>query len=137
MPTLVDTNVLLDLFTNDPVWSDWSVTALSAASAGGLVINDIVYAELSVRFPSADEIDRALAEAAIEQLPMPRQALFLAAKAFQKYRSAGGSRTGVLPDFFIGAHALATGMPLLTRDAGRYGSYFPGIGLITPRTPPP
>ncbi len=83
MPTLVDTNVLLDLFTDDPVWSDWSVTALSAASAGGLVISDIVYAELSVRFPSAEEIDRALSEAAIELMPMPRQGLFLAAKAFQ------------------------------------------------------
>lgn len=132
--TLVDTNVLLDLFTNDPVWSDWSVKALESASeTGPLLINDVVYAELSVRFATATALDAVIEEAGLVLASIPRAGLFLAAKAFQAYRAAGGSRTGVLPDFFIGGHAAADGIPLLTRDVGRYRTYFPQITLIAPQ----
>lgn len=131
--TLVDTNVLLDLLTNDPVWADWSVRQLDAAAVGGgLAINDVVYAELSVRFDAIEALEAILEEAGIALEPMPRAALFLAGKAFQRYRLAGGARTGVLPDFFIGAHAAVAGLPLLTRDAQRYRTYFSRIALIAP-----
>ena len=113
-------NVLLDLVTSDPAWSEWSAAALQSASATDqLVINDVVYAELSVRFPSAEMLDAFPDARSIAVAPMPRAAPFLAAKAFQRHRAAGGSRTGVLPYFSIGAHAAAGGMTLLTRDAGR------------------
>ncbi|TXL74183.1 type II toxin-antitoxin system VapC family toxin [Vineibacter terrae] len=131
--TLVDTNVLLDLATDDPEWADWSVRQLDAAAIRGtLAINDVVYAELSVRFATIESLDALLGEAGIAMAPMPRPALFLAGKVFQRYRADGGTRTGVLPDVFIGAHATAAGFPLLTRDARRYQSYFPTIGLVTP-----
>lgn len=130
---LVDTNVLLDLVTDDPVWSEWSLARLEeAALAGPIVINDIVYAETSIRYDRIEDIDAMLAQAMIDIAPTPRPALFLAGKAFQRYRAAGGRRTGVLPDFFIGAHAAVQGWPLLTRDAGRYRSYFPKLTLIAP-----
>jgi predicted nucleic acid-binding protein len=131
--TLVDTNVLLDLVTNDPAWADWSVRQLDAAVLRGpLAINDVIYAELSVRFAAIESLEAVLDEARVAVEPMPRPALFLAGKAFQRYRTAGGRRTGVLPDFFIGAHAAIARLTLLTRDAQRYRSYFPGIDLITP-----
>lgn len=131
--TLVDTNVLLDLLTNDLTWAQWSIAQLDAASMrGAIAINDVVYAELSVRFETIEALDAVLAEARVVMLPMPRAALFLAAKAFARYRAAGGVRTGVLPDFFIGAHAAVEGATLLSRDAGRYKSYFPALDLITP-----
>jgi predicted nucleic acid-binding protein len=132
--TLVDTNVLLDLVTDDPDWSEWSLARLEeAALAGPILINDIVYAETSIRYSRIEDFDAMLTEAKIDLAPMPRGALFLAGKAFQQYRSAGGARTGVLPDFFIGAHATIEGWPLLTRDAGRYCSHFPKLKLITPQ----
>ena len=132
--TLVDTNVLLDLATSDPAWADWSVRALDAAAMAGAVwINGVVYAELSVRFASIEELDAFLAEAQIDLAPTPRPALFLAGKAFLQYRAAGGARTGVLPDFFIGAHAAVADWALLTRDAARYRTYFPTVRLVTPR----
>jgi predicted nucleic acid-binding protein len=131
--TLVDANVLLDLVTDDPDWADWSIAQLEAASLrGSLAINDIVYAELSVRYERIEDLDTFLDEAGIEIAPMPRAALFLAAKVLTKYRKAGGTRNGVLPDFFIGAHAAVAGLPLLTRDVGRYRTYFPTLTLITP-----
>lgn len=130
---LVDTNVLLDLVTGDPAWADWSVATLEeAALLGPLAINDVVYAELSVRYGDIAELDAMIAAAGLSHLSMPKEALFLAGKAFQAYRRAGGSRTGVLPDFFIGAHAAVAGWTLVTRDAGRYRTYFPGLGLRTP-----
>jgi predicted nucleic acid-binding protein len=130
---LVDTNVLLDLVTNDPKWSEWSLARLEeAALAGPLVINDIVYAETSIRYARIEDLDAMLEKANIDVVRTPRSALFLAGKAFQRYRAAGGTRTGVLPDFFIGAHAAVAGWPLLTRDAGRYRGYFPKIALIAP-----
>jgi len=131
--TLVDTNVLLDLLTVDPKWADWSQRQLEIAAAKGpLVINDVIYAELSVGFVRVEEVDAVLATAQIDRQPIPRAALFLAGKVFQQYRSRGGTRTGVLPDFFIGAHAAVMGLPLLTRDVVRYRTYFPTVGLIAP-----
>jgi len=131
--TLIDTNVLLDLVTNDAKWADWSIRQLDAAALKGpLIINDVVYAELSVRFAAIETLEDALDEARVAVAPIPRAALFLAGKAFQRYRAAGGMRTGVLPDFFIGAHASVVGIALLTRDAQCYRSYFPAIDLVTP-----
>ncbi len=131
--TLVDTNVLLDLVTADPVWADWSRHQLSAASLRGkLEINDVVYAELSIRYQRIEDLDAMLSRAEIDIRAMPRSALFLAGKAFLQYRARGGTRTGVLPDFFVGAHAAVTGLSLLTRDATRYRSYFPGIVVVSP-----
>jgi len=131
--TLVDSNVLLDLVTDDPNWADWSVAQLEAASLDGpLLMNDAVYAELAVRYASIEDLDAFLDAAGLEMAAIPRAALFLAGKVFTQYRRAGGSRTGVLPDFFIGAHAAVGRLPLLTRDAGRYRTYFPSLQLITP-----
>ncbi|TPI25020.1 type II toxin-antitoxin system VapC family toxin [Mesorhizobium sp. B3-2-1] len=131
--TLVDTNVLLDLVTDDPKWADWSIGQLEAASLDGpLLINDAVYAELAVRYERIEDLDAFVDEAGLDLAPMPRAALFLAGKVFTQYRKPGGSRTGVLPDFFIGAHAAVNGLPLLTRDIGRYRTYFPSLKLITP-----
>ena len=98
--------------------------------------NDVIYAELSVGFGQIEEVDAFVAGAGLALEPMPRAALFLAGKAFARYRRAGGSRTGVLPDFFIGAHAAVMGLPLLTRDTGRYRTYFPAVTLITPEPEP-
>jgi len=132
----VDTNVLLDLVTDDPTWADWSIAQLENASLGGtLWINDIVYAELAVRYDRIEEVDAFLDQAELELAPVPREALFLASKVFTQYRKAGGTRTGVLPDFFIGAHAAVSGLPLLTRDVGRYRTYFPTLTLIAPDLP--
>jgi predicted nucleic acid-binding protein len=131
--TLIDTNILLDLVTNDAKWADWSIRQLDAASLKGpLAINDVVYTEMSVRFAAIETLEAVLDDAGISVATMPRAALFLAGKAFQRYRASGGKRTGVLPDFFIGAHAAVTRSTLLTRDAQRYRSYFPTIDLVTP-----
>lgn len=131
--TLVDTNVLLDLFTDDRQWADWSIRQLDAAAIRGpLVINDVVYAELSVRFTAIETLDATLGEAGIGLATIPRAALFLAGKVFQRYRAKGGTRTWVLPDFFIGAHAAVAELPLLTRDAKRFRHYFPTVDLVAP-----
>ncbi|MCJ8517945.1 putative nucleic acid-binding protein [Pseudorhizobium tarimense] len=131
--TLVDTNVLLDLVTNDPVWADWAVAQLEAASLSGpLMINDIIYAELSVRYARIEDLDAFVEQAELVLAPLPRAALFLAGKVFTGYRRAGGSRTGVLPDFLIGAQAAVQNLPVLTRDVGRFRSYFPTVSLIAP-----
>ena len=130
---MVDTNVLFDLVTDDPVWADWSARQLRILSARGtLIVNSVIYAELSVGYDRVDEVDAALDAAGVELVEIPRPALFLAGKAFQSYRARGGTRTGVLPDFFIGAHAVVEGLSLLTRDTRRYRSYFPRITLIAP-----
>lgn len=131
--TLIDTNVLLDLVTDDPEWAEWSVAQLEAAALRGpLWINSVIYAELSVRYERIEDLDALLAETGIEMLPIPRAALFLAGKVFSRYRRSGGLRTGVLPDFFIGAHASVSEIALLTRDVGRYSTYFPSLALIVP-----
>jgi predicted nucleic acid-binding protein len=130
---LVDTNVLLDLVTNDPNWGDWSQQQLEAAAlANELAINAVVYAELSISFQRIEELDAMLDATGIGFEQMPKPALFLAGKAYRRYRQSGGSKTGVLPDLFIGAHAAVIGAPLLTRDPGRYRTYFPSVTLIAP-----
>jgi hypothetical protein len=130
---LVDSNVLLDVLTRTPGWSVWSLKQLNdAATQGTIVINDVIYAEISTRYPSADIVDSILRDLGIDLVAMPRAALFLAGKAYLRYRAGGGVRTGVLADFFIGAHAAAERLPLLTRDVRRYRSYFPTVELIAP-----
>jgi predicted nucleic acid-binding protein len=130
---LVDTNVLVDIISDDPVWAKWSQRHLAlAATRDELAINDIVYAELSIRYTRIEELDAMLDQARLSSARIPRPALFLAGKAFQRYRAAGGRRKGVLPDFFIGAHAVVSDSVLITRDAARYRTYFPGIDLIAP-----
>lgn len=131
--TLIDTNVLSDILSGDADWLDWSAKAVAARSqAGPLFTNDIVYAELSIRMPSVAETDQYLDRMNVRTLRTPRAGLFLAARAYQRYRNSGGPRTGVLPDFFIGAHAEADGLPILTRDPRRYQTYFPSVSLIVP-----
>ncbi|MBS9721902.1 type II toxin-antitoxin system VapC family toxin [Tianweitania sp. BSSL-BM11] len=130
--TLVDTNIFLDVLKGD-AWAQWSFEALAEArSRGRLLIIDVVYSELSVGFASREDLDAFLADAGPLVQPLSRPALFLAGKAFQTYRKRGGTRTGVLPDFFIGAHAAIEGLPLLTRDPRHYRTYFPDVELIAP-----
>lgn len=135
--TLVDTNVLLDVFTNDPKWLDWSLRQLDdAALRGPLLINDVIYAETSTRYPTIEAFEEAIAVAGVTVAPIPRMALYLAGKAYTRYRSAGGIRTGVFADFMIGAHAAVGRLPLLTRDTRRYRRYFPTVALIAPERKP-
>ena len=131
--TLVDTNILFDLLTDDSSWSDWSLAALDAASTNGpLFINDVIYAELSAGYERIEQVDEFVRGTNLEVEPMPREALFLAAKVYRRYRAAGGTRTGVLSDFFIGAQATILSMQILTRDVRRYRTYFPSVRLISP-----
>jgi len=131
--TLIDTNVLIDILSYDPAWFEWSAASLEwRGRHGSMFINDIIFAELSVRMASAAEVEQALGELNVKLARTPTQALFSAGKAYGRYRAAGGSRTGVLPDFFIGAHAEITQWPILTRDTGRYRTYFPDVDLIAP-----
>jgi predicted nucleic acid-binding protein len=131
--TLVDSNVLLDVATEDPQWHEWSAGALTqAANEGPLVINAIIYAEVSIGFATIEELDDALTPNAFAREQLPYEAAFLAGKAFLTYRRRGGARSRPLPDFFIGAHAAIAGHRLLTRDARRYRNYFPTVRLLTP-----
>lgn len=130
---LVDSNVLLDVLTEDPDWFGWSASQLqNCAEQGRPCINAIVYAEVSVGFERIEELDEVLAPADFERLILPWEAAFLAGKAFLRYRHAKGVRRSPLPDFFIGAHAAIERLPLLTRDAQRYRTYFPSLDLICP-----
>ena len=130
---LVDTNVLVDVLENDPEWADWSINQLRAQSKiHPLVINPIIYAELSLTFSQVETLDQTIETMGLVVKELPRPALFLAGKAFVLYRRQGGKKTNVLADFFIGAHAAVLGCALLTRDAQRYRHYFPGVALITP-----
>lgn len=130
---LVDTNVLVDVLQNDPQWADWSIAQLRAqAQLHALVINPVVYAEMSLSFSTLEALDDVVRTMALELHEIPRPALFLAAKAFAQYRRRGGSKAQVLPDFFIGAHAAIQAWPLLTRDARRFSTYFPTLDLIAP-----
>lgn len=134
---LVDTNVLVDILVEDPVWFDWSASALvDAADQARLVINQIVYAELSVRFPTVEELDAALPADRYDRESLPWDAGFLAGKAYRTYRRLGGDGRSPLPDFYIGAHAAVRGYSLLTRDAARYRSYFPRLRIIAPSSDP-
>lgn len=130
---LVDTNVLVDVLEDDPQWADWSVRQLKGQSqVHVLAINPIIYAELSLTFTQSEALDETLEDLGLAVLEMPRPTLFLAGKAFIRYRHAGGQKNNVLADFFIGAHAAVLGCPILTRDVRRYRSYFPTVPLITP-----
>ncbi len=130
---LVDTNVLVDVLENDPTWADWSIAQLRAqAQIHRLVINPVIYAELSLTFSTVEALDDTLANLQIPVTEIPKPALFLAGKAFVQYRKQGGTKSNVLADFFIGAHAAVAGLPVLTRDVRRYASYFPTVQLIAP-----
>jgi predicted nucleic acid-binding protein len=130
---LVDSNVLLDVMTEDASWLSWSVSAIErAADTARLVINPVIYAEASVRFTRIEELDAALPSNLFEREPIPYEAAFLAGKAYLAYRRRGGTRRSPLPDFFIGAHAAVSSYRLLTRDSARYRAYFPKLPLIAP-----
>ena len=131
MKTLVDTNVLLDIITQDKAWSSWSEAALrKAAEHSTLAINPIIFAEVSMKFARIEDADAALVDFARE--PLPYEAGFLTGKAFLAYRKRGGSKRSPMPDFYVGAHAVVGRMDLLTRDAARYRTYFPGLKIIAP-----
>ncbi|MES1244993.1 MAG: type II toxin-antitoxin system VapC family toxin [Acidobacteriota bacterium] len=130
---LVDANVILDVATEDPLWSEWSATMLArCADSGLLIINPIIYAEVSVGFDRIEELDEVLPADAFRRDPLPWEAAFLAGKCFLAYRRRGGARRSPLPDFYIGAHAAVKGLPLLTRDPRRYRTYFPHLSLLAP-----
>jgi predicted nucleic acid-binding protein len=130
---LVDSNVLLDLLTDDERWTAWSAAALARLGATAqLVINPIIFAEVSVRAATVEDADAAFPEAFFRREPIPWAAAFLAGKAYLAYQRRGGTRRAPLPDFFIGAHAAVAGYRLLTRDTARYRTYFPTLELIAP-----
>jgi predicted nucleic acid-binding protein len=131
--TLVDSNVILDVLTEDPEWLDWSSSALAAqADAGPLVVNPLIYAEVSARFDRIEDLEAALPAAYYERQALPWEAAYLAGRTFIRYRRKGGPRRSPLPDFYIGAHALVGRMTLLTRDARRYRTYFPALRILAP-----
>ena len=131
--TLIDTNVLFDFLNQDQEWFDWAAAMIrDTADRGDVVINPVVYAELSVRYDRIEDVEMALPAEYFVRAPLPWEAAFLAAKCFERYRERGGTRRSPLPDFFIGAHAAVAGMSLLTRDPKRYRSYFPKLRLIAP-----
>lgn len=130
---LVDTNILLDVLQDDSRWAQWSQDQLDASLlTDKLAINAVIYAELSVSFETIENLEAVLTATSLKVLDIPSEALFLAGKAFLKYKRGQGRKTGVLPDFFVGAHAAVLGCPLITRDAARYRTYFPGVQLISP-----
>lgn len=129
---LVDTNVLVDVLEDDPEWADWSICQLRAQSKiHRLTINPIIYSELSLTFSTAEALNQSLEDLGLTMIEIPRPALFLAGKAFVRYRRQGGKKSNVLSDFFIGAHAAVSGYPILTRDPRRYAFYFPTVNLTT------
>jgi len=134
---MVDTNVLLDLLTEDPTWLEWSAEALAvAAEAGPLWINPIIYAEVSVRFSRIEDLEEALPPEDYRRAQLPWEAGFLAGKAFARYRRRGGTKSAPLPDLYIGAHAAISDVALLTRDGAHYRTYFPSVELLTPDDSP-
>ena len=130
---LVDSNIILDVATNDPRWDDWSAGALSeCAEYVELVLNPIIYAEVSIGYTTIEALDASLPAALYRREPLPWEAGFLAGKCFLLYRRRGGLKSSPLPDFYIGAHAAVAGLALLTRDAARYRSYFPRLEILAP-----
>jgi len=131
--TLVDSNVVLDILTEDDEWFDWSADRLAeAASTGPIIINQIIYAEVSPRFERIEDLDEALPADYYRRVPLPWEAAFLAGQCFVTYRRKGGERRSPMPDFYIGAHAAVSGLTLLTRDARRYRAYFPKLRIVAP-----
>lgn len=132
-PILVDSNVLIDITTNDPIWSGWSTETLAqAGQRARLIINPLIFSEVSVSHSRIETLERLLPEDVFHREPLPWPAAFLAGKAFLAYRRKGGARRSPLPDFYIGAHAALRGYRLLTRDKGRYATYFPRLEVIAP-----
>lgn len=132
---LVDTNVIVDVLSRDPIWFGWSADMLARCAAEGpLAINPIIYAELAVGFPRVEVLDAALPEPDWVRLPLPWHAGFLAGRCFGAYRKRGGSRSSPLPDFYIGAHAAMDDLVVLTRDAARFRTYFPNVQVVAPAT---
>jgi len=130
---LVDTNVHLDVLSDDPKWADWSARQLARArSAGPLVINAVIYAELACAYETQAELDTYVASDSFDRQDVPWEAAFVASRAFLRYRRSGGTRSAPLPDFFIGAHAEIMGWPIATADEGRFRTYFPSVVLKTP-----
>lgn len=130
---IVNSNIVFDLWDRDPIWSFWSAQQMRALSPShDLAINAVIYAEISARFSSQANLDKSVEELGLIVLEIPRDAAFLAGKAFQQYRRQGGNRSNVLPDFFIGAHAASLGCEILTRDTRPYSTYFPTVPLIAP-----
>lgn len=133
-PVLVDSNVLLDIITQDSKWLDWSAAILAGlANTRILVINPIIYTEVSIGFEKIEELDEVLSTDLFRRDPLPFEAGFLAGKAFVRYRRRGGGKTAPLPDFYIGAHAAIGGFDIVTRDASRYRTYFPRVRIIGPQ----
>ena len=133
MPVMVDSCVFLDVFTRDPRWYDWSSANLAQiADENRIVLNPIIYGEISIRFDRIETLESLLPSEVFEYCPIPREAAFLAGKCFLRYRRRGGRRSLPLPDFFIGAHAAVSQLPLVTRDAKRFRDYFPRLKLICP-----
>lgn len=134
-PVLVDSNVILDIATNDPHWSDWAARMLELESdRSTLVINPIIYAEVSIGYSRIEDLEQSLPHSVFRRDALPYGAAFLAGKAFLQYRKRGGGKKSPLPDFYIGAHAAIARFRLLTRDAARYRTYFPTVEIIAPRT---
>jgi len=130
---LVDSNIVLDVFLNDPKWADWSESKLDEYDQLGILyINSIVYSEISIGFKRIEDLESAIAKAGLRMLEIPKEALFLAGKAYLKYKKRKGIKKTPLPDFFIGAQAAVQNLNLITRDLSRYQSYFPTVKLITP-----
>ncbi|MCH7921190.1 MAG: PIN domain-containing protein [Planctomycetes bacterium] len=130
---LVDSNVILDVFLDDAEWADWSESVLAQYSVDTILyINSIVYTEVSVGFKKIEDLESALMKGGFQMLDIPKEALFLAGKVFLNYRKSRGSKTSPLPDFYIGAHAAVLDLDLLTRDVGRYKTYFPTVSTISP-----
>ena len=130
---LVDSNIVLDVFLNDPKWADWSESKLDEYDQLGILyINSIVYSEISIGFKRIEDLESAIAKAGLQMLEIPKEALFLAGKVYLKYKKRKGTKRTPLPDFFIGAQAAVQNLDLITRDVSRYQSYFPTVKLITP-----
>jgi predicted nucleic acid-binding protein len=130
---LVDSNIVLDVFLNHPKWADWSESKLGEYDQlGVLYINSIVYSEISIGFERIEDLESAIAKAGFQMLEIPKEALFLAGKAYLKYKKGKGAKTSPLPDFYIGAQAAVFNLDLITRDVSRYRRYFPRVKLITP-----
>ncbi len=134
MTIIVDTNVIIDVITDDVHWADWSLGQLRKHDAQGLIINPVIFSELCFGFPSMGPVEELLKQYALIYREIPRLGLFKASKAFQLYRSRGGVKTFVLPGFFVGGHAEASGLPVLTRDTGRFETYFPSVPLLCPES---
>lgn len=132
---LIDSNIILDIFTEDSNWFDWSSNALAqCANNNQVAINPIIYAEISVRYNRLEDLEEALPSSFFQRVSLPWEAGFLAGKCFLRYKQNGGVRRSPLPDFYIGAHAVISKMTILTRDASRYRTYFPNLKIIAPST---